>query len=213
MFEQTISGNTKQLLAILGRNNFIQTAYLAGGTALALQFGHRLSVDLDFFTKEKFDEQKSLQILKNIHDFQFHEEQLENQTIIGNFEGIRFSIFYYEYKIIKPFILYQGVNMVSPEDVAAMKIAAVSGRGVMRDFVDLFFLAKHGFSLQQMLEFYDMKYGNMKELYLHIMKSLLYFEDAENDERAMPKMLIPCEWKEVKDLFIREVPKLDYQFR
>lgn len=212
MFKQTISGATEKLLALLGKSSFFpKKAYLAGGTALALQLGHRISFDLDFYIPKKFNEVSLLKELKKIAPFE--ETDLAKLTILGNFPNVRFSIFYYEYPLIKPFVKYQNVNIASLEDISAMKIGAVSSRGTKRDFVDLFFLVKHGFSLNQMLVFYNDKYGNFANLYAHILRSLVYFDDADIDEREL-KMIIPCNWLEVKKYFQKEVPKiLDEELR
>lgn len=148
MFEQVLPGNTKAILALLEKSEIIQKAYLAGGTALALQLGHRISYDLDFFTQEEAD--------------------------------IR--------------------------DIAAMKIGAVASRGTKRDFVDLYFICKETVSLPEAVQLYDKKYKNLAATGLHIMKSLVYFNDAEPDE--MPKMLRPCNWEEVKGFFEQEVKKI-----
>lgn len=84
MFTETLFGNTKKALAVLGRSDLVNNAYLAGGTACALQLGHRISVDLDFFTPQEFDAKKRAHSLKNIGEF-----KLERQswgTILGEFE-------------------------------------------------------------------------------------------------------------------------------
>lgn len=206
MLTKTLSRATKQLLALLGQDKFFQEkVYLAGGTALALQLGHRKSFDLDFYIGEKFNENEVLKKLKKIAPFQ--ETDLSWQTILGNFPKVRFSIFYYEYPLIKPTKKLLNINLAGLEDIAGMKIGAISSRGTKRDFVDLYFLIKHGFSLRQILGFYDKKYRNLASLYPHILKSLVYFEDADNDEIKL-KMIMPYKWQEVKDYFLQLVPKI-----
>ncbi|MEK9150321.1 MAG: nucleotidyl transferase AbiEii/AbiGii toxin family protein, partial [Candidatus Desantisbacteria bacterium] len=88
MFEQVLYRNTKAILALLEKSEIIQKTYLAGGTALALQLGHRISYDLDFFTQEEFDEEMILPEIEKISSFQL--EQIAPRTILGKFEDIRF---------------------------------------------------------------------------------------------------------------------------
>lgn len=209
MFEQVLPGNTKTILALLEKSKIIQKAYLAGGTALALQLGHRISFDLDFFTQEEFDEDKLLPEIKKISDFQL--ENIAWRTILGKFEDVRFSIFYYKYPLLYPAKKFGRINVVDIRDIAAMKIAAIASRGTKRDFVDLYFICKEIVTLPKAVQFYDKKYKNLAAAGIHIMKSLIYFEDAEPDD--MPKMLKKADWKEVKKYFENEVKRLVNDYR
>lgn len=204
MFKQVLPGNTKAILALLEKSEIIQKAYLAGGTALALQLGHRISYDLDFFTTDEFDETTLLPKLKEISKFEL--ERIAWRTVLGKFEGVRFSIFYYEYPLLYSTKKFGKVNILDIRDIAAMKIAAIASRGVKRDFIDFYFICQEGTSLEEATRLYDKKYKNLAATSVHIMKSLVYFEDAEKD--PMPKMLKPCKWEEVKRFFEREVKKI-----
>ncbi|MCG2713047.1 MAG: nucleotidyl transferase AbiEii/AbiGii toxin family protein [Candidatus Omnitrophica bacterium] len=204
MFEQVLPGNTKAILALLEKSEIVQKAYLAGGTALALQLGHRISYDLDFFTTDEFDENNLLPKLKEISKFEL--ERTAWRTVLGNFEGVRFSIFYYEYPLLHSTRKFGKVNILDIRDIAAMKIAAIASRGVKRDFIDFYFICQEGISLDEAIRLYDKKYKNLATTSVHIMKSLVYFEDAEKD--PMPNMLKPCKWEEVKRFFEREVKKI-----
>ncbi|MFQ6113328.1 MAG: nucleotidyl transferase AbiEii/AbiGii toxin family protein [bacterium] len=204
MFEQVLPGNAKAILAVLGKNEVIQKAYLAGGTALALQLGHRISYDFDFFTSEEFDEDMFLLKIKEIYDFQL--EKIAWRTILGKFGEIRFSIFYYQYPLLFPAKRFGMINIVDAHDIGAMKIAAISARGSKRDFVDLYFICKEIVSLKEVIQLYDKKYKNLATTAMHIFKSLVYFNDAEPDE--MPRMLKEIKWEEVKDYFEGEVKRL-----
>lgn len=203
MFEQVLAGNTKTVLALLEKSKIMQKAHLAGGTALALQLGHRISYDLNFFTQEEFDEETFLLKLKEIYSFQL--ERIATKTILGKFEEIRFSIFYYQYPLLFPLKRFGMINIVDAHDVAAMKIAAIASRGTKRDFVDLYFICKEIVSLKEVIQLYDKKYKNLATTAMHIMKSLIYFNDAEPDE--MPRMLKEVSWEEVKKYFESEVRK------
>jgi len=201
MFEQALPGNTKAVLASLEKSEIIQKAYLAGGTALALQLGHRISYDLDFFTKEIFDEKALLPEIKKIPAFQL--EEIAWRTILGRFKDVRFSIFYYEYPLLYPVKQFGMINITDVRDIAAMKIAAIASRGSKRDFIDLYFVCKEALPLKSVIQIYDKKYKNLATTEMHIMKSLVYFDDAEPEE--MPKMIKESDWAEVKKYFENEV--------
>lgn len=87
-----------------------------------------------------------------------------------------------------------------------MKIDAIATRGAKRDFIDLYFIGQSGYQLEQLLDIYDKKYKNLATAKMHIVKSLIYFDDAESDE--MPKMLKKVAWEDVKKYFENEVKKL-----
>lgn len=91
MFEEVLSQNAKKSLALLGQNSFFKRTYLAGGTALALQLGHRESKDFDFFTKEKFNAKTLAEILTN-QVGNFKEEKTSWGTILANIGKIKFSL-------------------------------------------------------------------------------------------------------------------------
>lgn len=204
MFEQVLPGNTKAVLAILEKSAIIKKAYLAGGTALALQLGHRISYDLDFFTQEEFDEQMILPEIKKISNFQL--EKIAWRTILGKFKDVKFSMFYYKYPLLYAAKKFGMVNITDVRDIAAMKIAAIASRGTKRDFVDLYFICKENVSLPDAIQLYDKKYENLATTKIHIVKSLVYFEDAESD--ATPKMLKKAAWEEIKRYFEKEVKKM-----
>lgn len=204
MFEEALFGNAKATLAILGESKLLNNAYLAGGTALALQLGHRVSFDLDFFTPKEFDYRSVCVKLKKIIDFKVDEAR--NGTILGKISDIKFSLFVYKYKVLFSFKKFLGINILDLRDIAAMKIVAISDRGIKRDFVDLCFICKTGISLNDILNFYDKKYEKLASNLIHIKKSLVYFADAEGQET--PRMLKLCNWNEVKKFFETEVKKI-----
>ncbi len=208
MFTKAVYSETKTNLALLGKSNLLKDAYLAGGTAVALQLGHRLSFDLDFFTPKEFNTLKIIEQLERIIDFKLQETT--QGTILGRIKNIRFSLFLYKYKLLYPLKNFFGINVLDLRDIAAMKIAAISARGVKRDFIDLYFMCKAVIGIEEMLRLYDKKYGKLASNFIHIKKSLIYFMDAE--DQKMPKMLKPCKWEEVKRFFEIEVKKLAVKF-
>ena len=126
--------------------------YLAGGTALSLFLGHRVSIDLDFFTPHEFNETQLIKKLTSLPDFV--QEGNEQWTVWGKINHTKFSIFYYKYPLLEPTVSFENIQLASLPDIAAMKIHAIEDRGTRRDFVDVYFLAKK-YTLEEMLEFYQ----------------------------------------------------------
>ncbi|OGZ78203.1 MAG: hypothetical protein A2528_00070 [Candidatus Staskawiczbacteria bacterium RIFOXYD2_FULL_37_9] len=207
MFENVLSENAKKSLAILGQSGILKNAYMAGGTALALQIGHRLSYDFDFFTTEEFDAtlltQKINKLIPN-----FNLDRTDWGTILGSINNTRFSLFFYTYPILFESSEFSGVAIVNIKDIAAMKIAAISDRGSKKDFIDLYFIVEVEkiLSLKECLELYDKKFQALKQNKTHILKSLNYFDDA--DKEAELKMIKPVQWKKVKLFFQKEIKKI-----
>jgi len=207
MFEKVLSKKAKESLALLGESKILEEAYLAGGTALALQIGHRLSYDFDFFTRKEFDEKMLVQRIKKVVP-EFELESVSWRTILGYIQKTRFSLFFYDYSLLFPSRKFLKINIADVRDIAPMKIAAISDRGRKRDFIDLFFIVKikKVLTLEEVLKLYDKKFKLLKQNKLHVFKSLSYFEDADKDE--MPKMIEKIKWQEVKKFFKEEPIKL-----
>jgi len=207
MFEEVLSKNAKQSLALLAKSKILKSAYLAGGTALALQLGHRYSYDLDFFSPQKFDEEILIQrITEILPDFSL--ERKSWGTILGSLRKTRFSLFFYDYPLLfKPNQVF-GIDIAHIKDIVPMKIAAIADRGTKRDFIDLYFIfAKTKIlTLHDALALYDKKFKALKQNKIHILKSLVYFEDAEKDK--LPQMIQRISWLSVKKFFISEQQKI-----
>ncbi len=203
MFTKTLLPDTIRAFKLVSKISIVKKSYLAGGTALALHLGHRISVDLDFFTQEVFDEKTLSGELNQIQEYK--EEGIAWRTVWGKVAETKFSLFYYQYPLIKKTIKFESIQILDKEDIAAMKIHALEDRGTKRDFFDLYFLAKE-FSMEQMLTFYDQKYGVLQEHLYIIMRSMDYFQDAEIEDD--PRMLIPVSWGEVKIFFQEQTLKL-----
>lgn len=206
MFEQGISKQTKFCLERLVRQEFFHglSFYLAGGTALALQLGHRLSLDLDFFTKEEFNGRDLVQRLRLLGDQVV--DQISEFTLIGQLDGVKISFFRYPYPLLKTFETYHQAPLASLQDIACMKLDAIASRGTKRDFIDLYFICQTGLDLQHILSDFDVKYTGVQYNRIHLLKSLVYFEDTLND--PMPKMNKPVKWELVMSYFKSRVPKL-----
>ncbi len=203
MFTKTLLPDTLRAIELISDIPIIKKAYLVGGTALALHLGHRISVDLDFFTQEALEEQI---LSANLHKLpEFKEDGVAWRTVWGKIGETKFSLFYYKYPLLAKTHLLMGINLLDVKDLAAMKVAALGDRGTKRDFIDLYFLSKK-YSLDEILEFYNQKYGDLEDKIYHLVRSFDYFDDAEVDD--LPQMLIPVSWEEVKEFFHRESMRL-----
>jgi len=206
MFRTVLSKNAYDALALLGKTKILpEKTFLAGGTALALQIGHRISQDFDFFTPTSFKSEDLMTKLNKIGNFVLTEKQFKD-TLLGLFNGVKFSIFLYPYPLIDKPIDYLGIKLASLKDIAAMKLAAIMDRGTKRDFIDLYFLVNNNISLDEMFVFYDEKFKALESNLYSLLKSLTYFDDAEKSD--MPEMLKKISWKEVKDFLKKEVVRV-----
>lgn len=196
---------TKKALIFLSKQAWIGNSgwYLAGGTALALQAGHRKSVDLDFFTtKSKLNLKTVLGNFVNNDDWLTNFE--EENTIYGELFGAKISFIAYPFFIPKQdFIRYGFVKILHPLDIAVMKIIAISQRGRKRDFFDLYWCVKNIESLEKTIKRLKVQYPTVAHDYHHILKSLVYFSDAESD--PSPEIFFKAYWKDVKDYFKKEI--------
>lgn len=168
--EPRILGLLKQLMTMPALEHF----YLVGGTALALQLGHRVSVDLDLFTTEPFDKNELAEIMSAQFDFSLESEGASMLTTYIN--DVKVDFVKMGYPILFPTKDEDGVRMLDLRDIAPMKLKAVTQRGAKKDFFDIFFLFSH-LSLDEMLRLFKEKF-RQHEVF-HVIKSLTYFEDAE----------------------------------
>ncbi|MBQ6097599.1 MAG: nucleotidyl transferase AbiEii/AbiGii toxin family protein [Bacteroidales bacterium] len=199
---QTVLPDTLELLKELSARPEMSGLRLVGGTALALQYGHRQSIDLDFFGAPQVEQDEIIEMLSTLGPISIlNRSRKILQVVLRN---IKVDVIdYSQYPWISAPVVEDGVTLASPQDIAAMKINAVEGRGTRKDFVDIYFLLQH-YSLSQMLDFYAQKYPNYS--LFRALLSLTYFDDAE--QQAMPKMLANASWEEIKTTITKEVSKL-----
>lgn len=209
MLHKMIEDNLKILgqkrLNILKKLRFLKDHhfYLAGGTALALELGHRISLDFDFYIEEELDPETLLQ------DFQKHFKNVQlireaKNTLILSIDNTEVSLFSYPYPLISPLIKIPEVNLASMEDICAMKIVAIIQRGTKRDFIDIYFLTKR-FGLERIFALTQKKYKGLFNKYLAL-QALTYFTDADKErDEQRAKTLIGISWDEIKKELIKIV--------
>ncbi len=179
--------------------------YLAGGTALALQVGHRQSQDLDFFTSQKDFSVEEL-VLELAQEKSWSIESRSPGTLYGELLGAKVSFIAYPFFTPREPFLKQGtVSIIRPPDIGAMKIAAISQRGRKRDFVDLYWLCHNVQTLEESFE-RALSQFSIRQNPNHVVKSMAYFADAESD--PMPTLFFDATWEDIKKYFRTEVPRI-----
>lgn len=191
LYLETVESSTLELLKKLQRLPVLEQTRLVGGTALALQLGHRKSIDLDFFGTVDCEAEYLRESIAGIASLTILKESPHIHIYIV--DGIKVDIVNYKYPWLDDVVLEQGLRLASVSDIAAMKITAIIGRGTKKDFIDIAFLLHH-FSLEEILHFYAAKYNDSSVFMA--MKSLAYFDDAETD--PMPDMFVNQSWQQVK---------------
>lgn len=192
---ETVEPSTLELLTELQSMHSLQGTRLVGGTSLALQYGHRVSVDLDLFAHNLTSDFITIiaEIKKKGYKFEIRKQS--PNILIAMIDNVKVDIVNYPYPWIDSEKCGENIVMATDRDIAAMKLSAITNRGTKKDFVDLFFLLKN-YSLGQMLSFYSEKYNDGSSFM--VLKSLTYFDDAEAD--AMPHILDKnLMWPDIKN--------------
>lgn len=191
--------------------NFLNSKwYLAGGTALAFQVGHRQSVDLDFFLPQSAFQDASLE-RSLFATGNWNTSFRQKGTLYGSLLNAKVSFIAYPFFQASPKRKALGfIRILLPDDIAVMKIIAISQRGRKRDFVDLYWYAKNKEPVSNVITRAIHQYPGQEDNLHHILKSLVYFEDAEED--PMPKLFFEASWKEIKEYFKKEIPRVTKEF-
>lgn len=198
---ETISPDTLTLLKKIQSLDEFNNTRLVGGTALALQLGHRKSIDLDFFGNFETSLEELSAILSEFSTVTPVSSSRMTRFLVV--DGVKVDIVTYPYGWIDNPVNAEGVVLAGIKDIAAMKLSAITNRGTKKDFIDYYFLLKR-YSLEELIELYRQKYSDA-QLFTSI-KSLSYFDDAESD--PMPDMIVPVDWDDVKSTIRNEVAKL-----
>lgn len=194
----TVEPSTLELLKKLQQLPILRDTRLVGGTALALQLGHRKSIDLDFFGQVDVSSQDLQEALRSIGTLTVLKESKNIHIYVLN--GIKIDIVNYTYPWLDDVVCDNDIRLASPKDIAAMKITAIIGRGTRKDFADIYFLLRR-YSLKFILDCYQQKYPDSSTFMA--MKSLAYFDDAE--EEPMPYMFADITWEEIKKSILKHL--------
>jgi hypothetical protein len=197
----------RDLLAEIGQMPFIGRFYLAGGTALALQLGHRVSVDLDFFSDvDEVGDDSRAEIVAALKQRRTT-KVLEN--VFGNLlmkvGDTHVGFFSYGYPLLEPPAEVLGVRVAGLLDIGMMKLDALISRGARKDYCDLYFIAQQ-MPLEEMLHQGPVKYPYAHDYEMMALTSLTDFDNADRDVAVETFDRVP--WETVKDFFVAEARRL-----
>lgn len=204
MHTETLASDTKKILARLSGQSFLRPFYLSGGTALALHLGHRESEDLDFFTATNFDPAKLQQQLEKITHLSGVVAEVDTLNCYA--DTVKLQFLHYPYKLITTPVIWNHLSISSVSDIACTKLLTISSRGSKKDFIDLYFILQ-SFTLPELLNLLTHKYREVDYNLLHILKSLVYFDDA--DDQPMPRMHQDVSWLTIKKFITAKVKEYD----
>ena len=204
MTPKVLSPEAWKTLRLLVTDGCLESWTLAGGTGLALQLGHRYSEDLDFFSGEAFEPDLLIRRLSTIAPLSI--QSRSEATLHAVLRGLRVSFLGLQEPLVYPGTPYRGLTIADPRDIAVMKLVAIGGRGSRKDFVDLYFFLQAGGDLESILELTHRRFRKVDYNEYHLLKSLVYFEDAESE--PMPRMLREASWSEIKRRIVGEVQGL-----
>jgi hypothetical protein len=200
---QTVEPATLDLLKQIMKLPILEEYNLVGGTSLSLQLGHRISEDLDLFGKIKIDYFQLNEELSKLGELKIMSDTAPIYQAFLN--GVKIDIVTYPYDNLEALLIEDGIRLVRPKDIAAMKITAIGTRGVKKDFFDLYFLLEQ-YSLLEIINFCESKFPNKD--FLHYIKALTYFDDADKDTTKIVLLDRKPSWSDVKKRITQEVKGL-----
>ena len=194
----TITPEMRKLMTAFAGTELGGRFYLAGGTALALQLGHRRSVDLDYFSRTEDIPSLLEPLRQSLQPFTpvLADSAWGNLAFLA--QGIRIGFYGYGYDLVQPLVEIEAVRLASVADIGLMKLDALLGRASRKDFHDLYEICKR-MPLRPLLDLAPQKYPHVRDFETQVVKRLVYFERAELDEP--PLLLEMVAWETVKAYF------------
>ncbi|MBK6793978.1 MAG: nucleotidyl transferase AbiEii/AbiGii toxin family protein [Anaerolineales bacterium] len=206
LFWNTITNPMREVLRGFMQSELGSQFYLAGGTALSLQIGHRLSVDLDFFSPTEDIPSTREVIEKTLNPFQIMLTDSSWGNLVYIVNNVRVGFYGYGFPLIAPLIETENIRLASIEDVALMKFDALLGRASRKDFYDLYYICKY-LSLRELLNKAPQKYPSVRDFEVQVVKRLVFFENAENETNLV--LLNEIDWQSVKNFFIDQAKVIE----
>lgn len=206
MHLETLDPQRIDLLKTLTDSSLLSPFYLAGGTALSLQLGLRISFDFDFFTDSRFSpDALSADLKQLITDTKLVYSDRDTCDLL--IQQVQVSFFRYPYPLVSSPVTgvspLTSLKMASVDDIAAMKLAAIGSRGSKKDFYDLYqiYHTVPGYQSERLISAVRHKFGQDFDMTYMVM-ALNYFESAESE--TLPRLFVPADWEEIKQFFIKE---------
>ncbi len=205
LFFETITEDMRLVLSGFSQTEIGARFYLAGGTALSLQLGHRRSVDLDFFSPT--EDIPTIRPVLEESLAAFHPTLADSAwgNLVYLAQDVRVGFYGYGFPLVAPLAEIENLRLASLEDIALMKLDALLSRAARKDFYDLYFICQK-ISLRQLFDLAPRKYSNVRDFEVQTVKRLVYFENAEVD--VDPVMLQSVSWRAVKEYFIQQAKEI-----
>jgi hypothetical protein len=206
--KETVKASTLELLNDLMLDENLNDFFLVGGTALSLQIGHRISIDLDLFSEKSFDQNKLLAYLESERAMQL--DYLDKNTIKGQISGTKIDLITHSYPLVNELILIEGARLASISDIAAMKLNAIIGNGTrLKDFIDIAYISCF-IPLSEMIDAYEQKYKSRNPLLA--LKALAYHNDINFNE---PIQIVneQYSWKKIENRLANMTQKPNMVFK
>lgn len=198
---ETVEPGTFSILKTLLELPELQDFYLVGGTALSLLYGHRTSIDIDLFSNNRFDNDLIIKALEKQFQQNLNVRTSTHFGIFAFIDDVKVDFVWFPHPIIKQPMIIDEIRMYKPEDIIAMKVQAILGRGKKKDFWDVAELLQH-FTVRDFIEFHQRKYST-QNLYISVPQALTYFDDAEESED--PVSLKGQTWASIKKVIQKKV--------
>jgi Nucleotidyl transferase AbiEii toxin, Type IV TA system len=203
-----IAAETFDLIQRLQNIPELKEYYLVGGTALALQLGHRNSIDIDLFTRNEFEAADIINLLSS--EYSVTATLARKGTLLAVVNNIKTDFIRHSYPLLKQPVTEEGITFLSKEDIAAMKFHAIIQSGKrLKDFIDIYFLLEH-FSMKQMVGFFSEKYSYSNPMIA--MKAVNFFDDIDENIDP-PKLLKPLPLKKITARIQEATQKQDKIFK
>jgi len=198
---QTVTENMRLVLRDFMQTKIGASFYLAGGTALSLQIGHRRSVDLDFFSPTEDIPTLRPRLEEALASFQPTLADSAWGNLVYLAKEVQVGFYGYGFPMVAPLVETEGVRLAAVEDIALMKLVTLLSRAARKDFYDLYFICQE-IPLRTLLNLAPQKYANVRDFEAQAVKRLVYFENAETD--MDPVLLQAITWQDVKEFFIQQ---------
>jgi predicted nucleotidyltransferase component of viral defense system len=197
-----VTPQMRRLFLHIGDQAFSHRFYLAGGTALSLQIGHRRSVDFDFFSvTDEIDEKSRKEIIAGISSFPMQIIESVGGNLLVLVDSIRVGFFSYGYPLVDEPIHCENAHLASLNDIGLMKCDALISRGSRKDFYDLFFIARY-IQFDDLLKLGIQKYQLFRDFPLMVLESMTIFDNADLD--VQPELYENIPWDQVKQFFLEQ---------
>ena len=196
LHHEGLKANQIRILRRFGSEMSERGFYLGGGTALSVYFGHRFSVDLDWFLSTAMGDALLLAESLRVAGLGFNTTKTAPGTLHGSIFGVRVTFMEFRYPLLRPLTKWKemGCTLASLDDLACMKLSAIAQRGLRKDFCDIYILGIRHRPLPELLKLYQRKF-NIKDI-SPVLYGLSYFDDAESE--PMPRMLLDVKWATIK---------------